>query len=149
MRKVRTIQDYFSATNFRRKSLKSPAGSGNALAPGVRDGYAVRIPLADYGIENFYLTVLFRVSANGDRSALGGESMVVNTNHHQSFTWNFVARGFRPHEQLQSKLREKISKLGRHLPVNRAASASAMNKEAFCSVPPRVSPHPRSDCFPT
>ena len=30
--------------------------------PGVRDGSAVRISLADYGIENFYLTVLFRVS---------------------------------------------------------------------------------------
>jgi DnaJ-class molecular chaperone len=30
--------------------------------PGVRDGHAVRIPLAHYCIENFYLTVLFRVS---------------------------------------------------------------------------------------
>jgi hypothetical protein len=28
----------------------------------VRDGYAVRIPLTRFGIENFYLTVLFRVS---------------------------------------------------------------------------------------
>jgi DnaJ-class molecular chaperone len=35
---------------------------GIPYPPGVRDGYAVRIPLADYGIENFYLTVLFRVS---------------------------------------------------------------------------------------
>jgi RNA polymerase sigma factor (sigma-70 family) len=41
--------------------------------------------------------------------------MVVNTNHHQSFTWNFVARNFRPHEQLQDRLREKIAKLERHL----------------------------------
>lgn len=31
-------------------------------APGLRDGYAVRIPLARFGIENFYLTVLFRVT---------------------------------------------------------------------------------------
>ena len=29
---------------------------------GVRDGYAVRIPLTPFGIENLYLTVLFRVS---------------------------------------------------------------------------------------
>ncbi len=29
---------------------------------GLRDGYAVRIPLARFGIENFYLTILFRVS---------------------------------------------------------------------------------------
>jgi molecular chaperone DnaJ len=31
---------------------------------GLRDGYAVRIPLTRYGIENLYLTVLFRVSAD-------------------------------------------------------------------------------------
>ena len=30
--------------------------------PGLSDGYAVRIPLTRFGIENFYLTVLFRVS---------------------------------------------------------------------------------------
>lgn len=30
--------------------------------PGIRDGYAVRIPLDQFGIENLYLTVLFRVS---------------------------------------------------------------------------------------
>jgi hypothetical protein len=30
--------------------------------PGLRDGYAVRIPLTRYGIENFFLTVLFRLS---------------------------------------------------------------------------------------
>jgi molecular chaperone DnaJ len=30
--------------------------------PGIRDGYAVGIPLNRFGIENFYLTVLFRVS---------------------------------------------------------------------------------------
>lgn len=29
--------------------------------PGILDGYAVRIPLSRYGIENFYLTVVFRV----------------------------------------------------------------------------------------
>lgn len=29
---------------------------------GLRDGYAVRIPLTRFGIENLYLTVLFRVS---------------------------------------------------------------------------------------
>ncbi len=29
--------------------------------PGIPDGYAVRIPLSRYGIENFYLTVVFRV----------------------------------------------------------------------------------------
>jgi len=39
----------------------------------------------------------------------------VKTNHHQSFTWNFLTKNFRPHGQLQNKLREKISKLGRHL----------------------------------
>jgi hypothetical protein len=33
-----------------------------AYPDGVRDGYAVRIPLTRFGIENFYLTVLFRVS---------------------------------------------------------------------------------------
>jgi DnaJ-class molecular chaperone len=33
-----------------------------AYPDGVRDGYAVRIPLTGFGIENFYLTVLFRVS---------------------------------------------------------------------------------------
>lgn len=30
--------------------------------PGTRDGYAVRIPLDRFGIDNFYLTVLFRVT---------------------------------------------------------------------------------------
>ena len=34
-----------------------------AYPTGVRDGDAVRIPLARFGIENFYLTVLFRVGA--------------------------------------------------------------------------------------
>ena len=33
---------------------------------GTRDGDAVRIPLAQFGIENFYLTLLFRVSAVGE-----------------------------------------------------------------------------------
>jgi len=32
--------------------------------PGVRDGYAARISLACYGIGDFYLTVLFRVSGD-------------------------------------------------------------------------------------
>jgi len=31
--------------------------------PQLPDGYAVRVPLARFGIENFYLTVLFRVSS--------------------------------------------------------------------------------------
>jgi DnaJ-class molecular chaperone len=30
----------------------------------LRDGYAVRIPLTGFGIENFYLTLLFRVGAD-------------------------------------------------------------------------------------
>jgi len=30
--------------------------------PGLRDGFAVRIPLTRFGIKNSYLTVLFRVS---------------------------------------------------------------------------------------
>jgi molecular chaperone DnaJ len=30
--------------------------------PGLRDGYAVRMPLDRFGIENLYLTILFRVS---------------------------------------------------------------------------------------
>jgi DnaJ-class molecular chaperone len=34
-----------------------------AYPTGVRDGDVVRIPLARFGIENFYLTVLFRVGA--------------------------------------------------------------------------------------
>jgi molecular chaperone DnaJ len=34
--------------------------------PALRDGYAVRIPLACYGIENFFLMVLFRVSGGWD-----------------------------------------------------------------------------------
>ena len=33
-----------------------------AYPPGIPDGYAMRLPLARLGIENFYLTVLFRVS---------------------------------------------------------------------------------------
>jgi DnaJ-class molecular chaperone len=33
--------------------------------PGLRDGHAVRLPLRRFGIENFYLTVLFRVSGGG------------------------------------------------------------------------------------
>jgi molecular chaperone DnaJ len=33
------------------------------VPPGTRDGDAVRIPLTQFGIENFYLTLLFRVSA--------------------------------------------------------------------------------------
>jgi molecular chaperone DnaJ len=36
-----------------------------AILPGTRDGDAVRIPLTQFGIENFYLTLLFRVSAVG------------------------------------------------------------------------------------
>jgi len=32
-----------------------------AFPPGIGDGYAIRIPLTRYGIENFYLTVLIRV----------------------------------------------------------------------------------------
>jgi ribosomal subunit interface protein len=32
-----------------------------------------------------------------------------------TLAWNFVARNFRPHEQLRKKIREKISKLERHL----------------------------------
>ena len=31
--------------------------------PGLRDGHTARLPLHRFGIENFYLTVLFRVSA--------------------------------------------------------------------------------------
>jgi molecular chaperone DnaJ len=34
--------------------------------PGIRDSYAVRIPLARFGIANFYLTVLFRLSGGWD-----------------------------------------------------------------------------------
>ena len=34
-----------------------------AVPPGTQDGDAVRIPLTRFGIENFYLTLLFRVSA--------------------------------------------------------------------------------------
>lgn len=34
--------------------------------PGLRDGSAARIPLARFGIENFYLTVLFRVGRSWD-----------------------------------------------------------------------------------
>jgi molecular chaperone DnaJ len=37
-----------------------------AFPPAIRDGYAVRVPLTRYGIENFYLTVLVRLG--------GGES---------------------------------------------------------------------------
>ena len=33
-----------------------------AHPPGVPDGYALRLPLSRFGIENFYLIVLFRVS---------------------------------------------------------------------------------------
>lgn len=33
---------------------------------GIPDGYALRIPLARFGIRNFYLTVLFRVSGEWD-----------------------------------------------------------------------------------
>ena len=33
---------------------------------GTRDGDAVRIPLTQFGIDNFYLTLLFRVSAVGE-----------------------------------------------------------------------------------
>lgn len=36
-----------------------------SVPPGTRDGDAVRIPLTQFGIENFYLTLLFRVSAVG------------------------------------------------------------------------------------
>ncbi len=34
-----------------------------SVPPGTQDGDAVRIPLAQFGIENFYLTLLFRVSS--------------------------------------------------------------------------------------
>ena len=37
-----------------------------SVPPGTRDGDAVRIPLTQFGIENFYLTLLFRVSAVGE-----------------------------------------------------------------------------------
>lgn len=33
-----------------------------AVPPGTQDGDAVRISLARFGIENFYLTLQFRVS---------------------------------------------------------------------------------------
>jgi DnaJ-class molecular chaperone len=33
--------------------------------PGIRDGYAMRIPLVRYGIENLYLAVLIRVTGRG------------------------------------------------------------------------------------
>jgi DnaJ-class molecular chaperone len=36
-----------------------------SVPPGTRDGDAVRISLTQFGIENFYLTLLFRVSAVG------------------------------------------------------------------------------------
>ena len=36
-----------------------------AVPPGTRDGDAVRIPLTRFGIENFYLTLLFRTSGVG------------------------------------------------------------------------------------
>ena len=36
-----------------------------SVPAGTRDGDAVRIPLTQFGIENFYLTLLFRVSAVG------------------------------------------------------------------------------------
>ena len=36
-----------------------------AVPPGTQDGDAVRISLTRFGIENFYLTLLFRVSAAG------------------------------------------------------------------------------------
>ncbi len=37
-----------------------------SVPPGTRDGDAVRIPLTQFGIENFYLTLLFRVSGVGE-----------------------------------------------------------------------------------
>jgi DnaJ-class molecular chaperone len=36
-----------------------------AYPAGIRDGHAIRLPLTRYGIENFYLTVLLRVSGHG------------------------------------------------------------------------------------
>jgi molecular chaperone DnaJ len=36
------------------------------VPPGTRDGDVMRIPLRRFGIENFYLTLLFRVSAVGE-----------------------------------------------------------------------------------
>jgi DnaJ-class molecular chaperone len=36
-----------------------------AVPPGTQDGDTARIPLTSFGIENFYLTLLFRVSAVG------------------------------------------------------------------------------------
>lgn len=37
-----------------------------AYPPGLRDGCAIRIPLTRFGIENFFLTVLLRVSGSWD-----------------------------------------------------------------------------------
>lgn len=37
-----------------------------SVPPGTRDGDAVRIPLTQFGIENLYLTLLFRISAVGE-----------------------------------------------------------------------------------
>ncbi|MGO8926328.1 MAG: hypothetical protein ACLQU3_05485 [Limisphaerales bacterium] len=37
--------------------------------PGIRDGYAIRIPLSRFGIENFYLTVLLRVGGTWESLA--------------------------------------------------------------------------------
>lgn len=37
-----------------------------SVPAGTRDGDAVRVPLTQFGIENFYLTLLFRVSAVGE-----------------------------------------------------------------------------------
>ena len=37
-----------------------------SVPAGTRDGDAVRIPLTQFGIENLYLTLLFRVSAVGE-----------------------------------------------------------------------------------
>jgi hypothetical protein len=36
-----------------------------AFPAGVPDAYVVRIPLDGLGVENFYLTVRFRLSAGG------------------------------------------------------------------------------------
>jgi molecular chaperone DnaJ len=47
-------------------ALMTECPLGVSVPSGTRDGDAVRIPLTQFGIENFYLTLLFRVSAVGE-----------------------------------------------------------------------------------
>jgi len=42
-------------------------------------------------------------------------SRLMNTNHSMAFSWNLVTRNFRAHDQLRSKLRQKLGKLELHL----------------------------------